>query len=230
MCSAPSPLPVLQEAPVQWSSQCLCLLSPPYPYPTGIAKGQLKRLNPRPVASCCVLPWRTTWWREQLRDEGLVLTAILAWAVMSKKSVSFSKIREEWSFFLPFWHFDEDKLDHVSLKHCHGTHLSLKHKLVWCAYLGKPCCPAGPAVWVQLSIDTAVKPALSGSKVDPVGQGLSTAQHRCILCLKPLVWIKWSEALNFGLSYPRHHPHYHIFAAAGSLERQITSITQEVQS
>lgn len=41
-------------------------------------------------------------------------------------------------------------------------HLSLKHKLVWCAYLGKPCCPAGPAVWVQLSIDTAVKLALSG--------------------------------------------------------------------
>lgn len=59
--------------------------------------------------------------------------------------------------------------------------------------------------------------------------GGSHTQHRCILCFKPLVWIKWSETLNFGLSYPRHHPHYHVFASAGSLERQITSSTQEVQ-
>lgn len=86
------------------------------------------------------------------------------------------------------------------------AHLPLKHKPVWCAYLGKPHHPAGPAVWVQLSIDTAVKPAHSGSEVDPVGLGLSallfTAQHRCVLCFKPLVSIKWSEALNFGLPLP----------------------------
>lgn len=62
---------------------------PTLPLPHRRCQGAAEKTKPW-AFSQLLCPSETTWWGDQLMDGVLVLTAISAWAVMSKKSVSIS--------------------------------------------------------------------------------------------------------------------------------------------
>lgn len=92
LCAPLHPLSQFSRRPLSLK-QPVSLPSLPTP-PHRRCQGAAKKTKPW-ACSQLLCPSKTRWWREQLRDGGLVLPAISAWAAMSEKSMLFSKIFRE---------------------------------------------------------------------------------------------------------------------------------------